>query len=133
MIGEVIRDATGRCLEIDGGGNAVMTTCGTLRWRRRDVSVGSVDRFVYEPKDYRGDYTTRCLGTQGATAIPGDRIVLQPCSGGRAQEWLTLGDGTIRNSGYCLQVATSGAAYLNNCTGATDQQWVVRRAAGTPF
>ena len=89
VIGEVIRDATGRCLEIDGGGNAVMTTCGTLRWRRRDVSVGSVDRFVYEPKDYRGDYTTRCLGTPGATAIPGDRIVLQPCSGGRAQEWLT--------------------------------------------
>lgn len=132
-IGEVIRDASGRCLEVDGSGNAVMTVCGTLRWRRNDVSVGSVASFTYEPKNYGGDYVPRCLGTPGTTAKPGDRIILEPCSGTSDQDWLSLGGGQIQTGGYCMQVAASGAVYLNTCTGATNQQWVIRRTATTPF
>jgi hypothetical protein len=132
-IGEVIRDASGRCLEIDGSGNAVMTVCGTLRWRRNDVSAGSVASFGYEPKDYGGDYRARCLGTPGTTAKPGDKLVLEPCTGESDQDWLSLGGGTIQNGGYCLQVAASGAVYLNTCTGSSDQMWVIRRTAATPF
>lgn len=133
VLGEAIRDSTGRCIHPDVSNRAVTASCGTHRWRMTTLVPGTTTTLVYEPVDYFGNYTPRCLGVAGSSVNPGDRVVLETCTGKPSQTWAIGGGQTLRTGGLCMRVDAGGAVTLGACDGTPATQWLIRRDATTPL
>ncbi|SES27256.1 ricin-type beta-trefoil lectin domain protein [Lentzea albida] len=61
-----------------------------------------------------------------------NRIGVHPCHGGLNQSWVMTGDGTVRGSGKCLNIASNtpgegSAVNVADCNGSQHQQWLAQQ------
>jgi GH25 family lysozyme M1 (1,4-beta-N-acetylmuramidase) len=81
-----------------------------------------------------GPVRSQLPGQCVASQTSGSAVVLAPCSSGAAgQQWTAQPDGTVRQSGKCLEVTGAGTASgtdvdLAACSGGPGQQWHINLA-----
>ncbi len=70
----------------------------------------------------------KCVQDKADSSADGTPVQLWDCAAGAAQQWTTVGDGTLRINGKCADVTGQGTANgtlveLWDCNGGTNQQW----------
>ncbi|MBW4720716.1 ricin-type beta-trefoil lectin domain protein [Saccharothrix obliqua] len=130
--GRIVNINSGRCLTSDSGVDGA-------RLRISDCSPTASSQ-VWQIPTARGRSGVvsgpggKCLDVAGHNPLD-NKAILWPCNGWVAQNWVVIGDGTVRGEGKCLDVAGSGTAdgtpvNLWTCNNNPAQQWT-ERADGT--
>ncbi|MFD4640317.1 ricin-type beta-trefoil lectin domain protein [Lentzea sp. NPDC058436] len=123
----MVHRASGRCLTPRGSANE-------SRLELRPCDPGNTSQTWTLPAGNGGKVGQvaaqlgKCLDVFNAD-VTQNKVGISPCHGGVNQSWVAPGDGTLRGSGKCVNVASDtpgegSSVNLAACNGAQHQQWV---------
>jgi hypothetical protein len=123
----LVHRSSGRCLTPRGNENQArveLRACdlsnASQTWTPPEANGGKVGQVITQ--------LGKCIDVFGADPTL-NKVGIHPCHGGVNQSWVAPGDGTLRGSGKCLNVASitpgeGSLVTLEACSGAPHQQWV---------
>ncbi|HJP76235.1 MAG TPA: non-reducing end alpha-L-arabinofuranosidase family hydrolase [Pseudonocardiaceae bacterium] len=131
--GEVHAVGSGKCLDVPN----LSTTPGTQLeiWQ---CNAGTNQMWTPTSSGQLTVYSGSsqlCLTASGGGTSAGTKVVTEPCSGA-GQQWTVNSNGTITQSGMCLDVTGASTANgalveLWTCNGHSNQQWTVDGSASS--
>ncbi|MFJ7217666.1 ricin-type beta-trefoil lectin domain protein [Amycolatopsis sp. NPDC098790] len=97
-----------------------------------DCTGGANQSWTATPAGQLRVYGSKCLTGGTATGTP---VVIDDCGTSTAQQWTVAADGSVVNSGRCLDANAHGttngtALVLWDCTGGANQKWARGDTAG---
>jgi hypothetical protein len=80
------------------------------------------------PSEEQHNGDVPCLDNTASAATAGAKVVLERCTGTKAQQWTAEPDGTLQSYGMCLDTQSGGTfqgalTVLNTCNGSGTQAW----------
>ncbi|NYI03736.1 family 49 glycosyl hydrolase [Allostreptomyces psammosilenae] len=124
--GQIVNNATGKCVDRAGGGTANGTA--VQQW-----TCANVPAMTWTIDGQAVTSGGKCLDTVSGGTANGTRVHLWDCGGWDSQQWVRQSDGTLKNvkSGRCLDVYQGSTAdgarlHLWDCGGWASQRWTLR-------
>ena len=81
------------------------------------------------PSETQHSSQVPCMDNANYKAVPGNKVILETCTGSTAEQWTMEANGTFQNHGMCLD--TSGGQtfqgdpiVVNTCNGGSTQVWM---------